>query len=488
MEEKITRPNTQQDAKEVKRQLKESPKPPTSRIRSSGSSQADAQEMAFKDNILKIEREARQAESDKELIYQMVNSTRALIKFRQAMYFKRVGKKRFKIVSVSSLSAIETNSLFIRWLDNIIKMWVKDKGFEKADAFNIGRYFSKEELEINAYPFPEFVIAPLKLRDDSVFGLLIFTKEDPWTNANLGPATRIIETFCHAYEALIGPAKIKRKTKSKAFIGWGIAAIIALAAFIPVPLTALAPGEVVAQEPVVVSAPIDGVIDEIEVAPNSFVKNGDLLFKYTATDLRNRVALAAKEVEVSSARLQQFQRSAFSDANSNRELVIAKSELDLKSAEYEYALDLLSKAEVKANSDGLIIFSDKDDWTGRPVSTGERIMRIADPEMVRLKIDLPVSDAIVLEEGARIKFFLDSDPLKPLEATLVSASYHATSDKAQGDVLSYKVNAKFEEQDLSPEHKRIGLRGTAQIFGEKVTLAFFVFRKPLAKIRQWTGY
>ena len=69
-----------------------------------------------------------------------------------------------------------------------------------------------------------------------------------------------------------------------------------------------------------------------------------------------------------------------------------------------------------------------------------------------------------------------------VEATLTSASFHATLD-ATGS-LSYRVKADFAANDDKP---RIGLRGTAQVHGEKVLLAYYLFRKPLSAIRQWTG-
>ena len=95
---------------------------------------------------------------------------------------------------------------------------------------------------------------------------------------------------------------------------------------------------------------------------------------------------------------------------------------------------------------------------------------------------MPVGDAIVLEEGARVRLYLDADPLNAVEAKLTSASYHAVPDAA--GVLAYTVRAAFESDATPP---RIGLRGTAQIHGERVSAFYYLFRKPLAAVRQWTG-
>ena len=73
--------------------------------------------------------------------------------------------------------------------------------------------------------------------------------------------------------------------------------------FYPLPMTALAPMEVVPREPFVVAAPIDGVIDTIVAAPNSMVKTGDVLVQYVDTVPRNQLQVAEQEVSVAEAKL-----------------------------------------------------------------------------------------------------------------------------------------------------------------------------------------
>jgi hypothetical protein len=109
-------------------------------------------------------------------------------------------------------------------------------------------------------------------------------------------------------------------------------------------------------------------------------------------------------------------------------------------------------------------------------------MQIADPQRVELRIDLAVDDSIVLEDGARVKVFLDSDPLSPKEAALTRATYHAQPNDV-GE-LAYQVTATFTDPAETP---RIGSRGTAQIFGAETTVFFFLFRRPLAWVRQTLG-
>ena len=63
----------------------------------------------------------------------------------------------------------------------------------------------------------------------------------------------------------------------------------------PIRLSVLARGEVAPQDPVLLRAPLSGVIDRIQVQPNQRVKAGDALFDLDATSLAGQFAMAARE-------------------------------------------------------------------------------------------------------------------------------------------------------------------------------------------------
>ena len=82
-----------------------------------------------------------------------------------------------------------------------------------------------------------------------------------------------------------------------------------------------------------------------------------------------------------------------------------------------------------------------------------------------------------------MRAFIDSDPLHPVDAVVRSASYEARP--IAGGSLAYQVNATLAADP--GEGLRLGIRGTAQIAGDEVPLAFWLFRKPLTTVRQWLG-
>ena len=154
--------------------------------------------------------------------------------------------------------------------------------------------------------------------------------------------------------------------------------------------------------------------------------------------------------------------------------------MEQKRAERDYARDLLARAEVRAPRDGIAVFADAERWTGKPVQTGERLMELADPRQAELRIDLSVGDAIALEPGSEAVLLLDSDPLRRHVARLERAAYEAQTTAA--GQLAYRLDAAFEEAP-----PRIGLRGTAKLYGDRAPLAYYLLRRPLVAARQSLG-
>jgi HlyD family secretion protein len=148
--------------------------------------------------------------------------------------------------------------------------------------------------------------------------------------------------------------------------------------------------------------------------------------------------------------------------------------------------DQFKRIDVLSPADGVVVFGDINDWLGKPVTTGERVALLADPKDAGVLVWLPVSEAINLEAGAELKLYLQVAPLKPLSAILTQTSYQAVLSPE--GISAYRLRAQLkpnnpEEQALA----RIGLKGTAKIYGQKATLGYYLFRRPLAALRELTG-
>lgn len=108
-------------------------------------------------------------------------------------------------------------------------------------------------------------------------------------------------------------------------------------------------------------------------------------------------------------------------------------------------------------------------------------MEIGNPADTELRIEVPVSDALTLQEGGDVALFLDGDPLTAVHAKIARANYRPSSNAESQ--LVYRVHASFADGIA----RRIGLRGVARVSAHDVPLAFYLFRRPIASLRQRFG-
>ncbi len=114
-------------------------------------------------------------------------------------------------------------------------------------------------------------------------------------------------------------------------------------------MTTLAPFEIGSQDELVIAAPIDGVIEAIEVEPNAAVVEGQVLVRLSDTMLRNKLEVAEREVAVAAARLTKTEQLAFADLRGRHEMGVTRTELALRTAERDFAKEILAKTEIRAS-------------------------------------------------------------------------------------------------------------------------------------------
>lgn len=434
--------------------------------------------------LLKVESDARDATTTRDLVFIMANETRKLTRARQVFVMLPGLKGGYEVQGVSSLPLVDRQAPLTIFIENILNRAAIDGGLAAFGPIEFPA--TGVDRTADAYPFRSLVWVPLQHGSKPVCGGLVLAREDAWADHDTVIAKRLAAAYAHAWLALKGPAR-RLRSKLKALSKWhaaAVAAVIAALFVIPVPLTALAPVEIIARDPYVVAAPIDGVVETVAVEANQPVKPGDLLIKLADTTLRNRVRVAEREVQVAEARLKQSNQVAFDDSRGMHDIGIARAELALKMAERDFARDLLAKTEIRAGRQGIAIYSDKRDLVGRPVAVGERMLEVADANMIEARIELAVADAIALAPGARVKLFLDSDPLSPFAAAVTRADYKAKA--GENDVVSFRVTAHLAG-DEGRALPRLGVRGTAQVIGRTVPLGFYLFRRPITALRQGLG-
>jgi hypothetical protein len=421
--------------------------------------------------FITLERQIRAAATSEALAYCMVNDAATLFGFRHAALIID-GRVR----AVTGVTVPDPHAPFVAFIERACKQLISKQHLQQAEVINAAWLDQQAQDDWLAFSAPEVVWTPLHDRQGQQIGGIWYARDQKWSESELLLAGQLADTGSHAWLAL-EPRQawhLPRKT-------WMLALVaVILVMLIPVSQSVLAPAEVVPRNGRIVAAPLDGVIAEFLVQPNQQVKTGDILVRFDSTTLKAQADVAERTLGVAEAEYKASSQRAFQDAESKARLDLLSAQVAQKKAERDYTLELLHRSEVRAERDGIAVFADADRWQGMPVRTGERLMELADPRQSDLRMELAVGDAIHFPADARIALFLDSDPLTRHEAQLERAAYEA--QPTPSGTMAYRLDARFTQKP-----PRIGLRGTAKLYGEQVPLAIYLFRRPLATLRQVLG-
>jgi biotin carboxyl carrier protein len=448
------------------------PNPPIQMVR------PDQPDPATLAGLLQYEGDLRRQASVDELVYFLANETRRIVPYDQLFVLREaMAADRFQVIAASSIAIVDRNAPLINAIET---GYAQRRKAGQTEAANIDAISWSDDPSIADYPFHNWHWQPLLDRGGKSFGGLLFARAAPWQEADAVRTARITETASHAWCALTANKPVRKLPRITMQKRRWIAAALIIAALFPVRMTALAPVEVVAARPYVISAPYAGVIAQINVAPNAIVKAGDPVLTFEDIKVRNDMQQAAEKVQVAKAKLERATSATFADAEQGRDIATLRAEYDLAKSDYAFAQDILRKSQITAPRGGMAIYSDRRDWEGRAVNTGDPIVQIADPKAISYRIDLPAKEQMRLQAGAPVKIWLDAQPLWALNGRITEASYQArpTAD----DILAFSITAV--PQGDAP---RIGSRGTAKVYGQWVPLAYSLLKRPIASARQFLG-
>jgi hypothetical protein len=417
--------------------------------------------------LLDLERRARDARGA-ELTYLIVNDTVQVVTYQQAALW-RAGD----LAAVSGVAAPEAGGPYARWLRGALSALAKQPAGEPV-ALEPGALGAEA-----AHWFPPHALfLPLPDPRGGLAGGLLLGRQDPFHPGEMQLLDAVGDTYGLALAATELPRKRAGRLPARRLLQAGAVLLAAAASFAPVRSSVLAPAEIVAAAPYPVRAPFDGVVDQIHVAPNAPVRKGDRLISFETTERRAKAEVAAKALEIARAEYAEASQQAFTDPQAKGKLALLQAKIDQARLESDYDNEMLARAEVAAPADGVAVFDDAHQWIGRPVSLGERIMVLAPPSSATLDIEVPVAEVVTFDPKAEIAFFPNIAPDHPASGRLDSVGY-AASVSADG-VLAYTARAS-----LATDALRLGLKGTAKIYGPRRPFILWVLRRPLAVAREW---
>ena len=429
--------------------------------------------------LLQLAERARQSATPEELRFVLVNETHTLAPYRQAVLLDAKGK----VLAISGIPLIDPQTPFVLWVQRLFASLENPPGQEPMPlSIQTAREALREEWA--EWLPPEMVILPLATGGERL-GWLLLARDEPFDDEEIQLLGHLMTIHAHAWSCHLKktPASWWRPLRAGRVRVAVWVVLLALLFLWRIPLSALAPGEIVAIDPEVVRAPMDGVVDRFHVLPNARVTPGQALFDLDDTVLVSRLHIARKNLAIAESEYQIASQQALLDARSKGRLAILRGRIEEKRLEAQGLEALLSQSRVTANRSGIALFSDPMGWIGRPVITGERILTVASEEEVEIEAWLAAGDLVPLAPAAETTLFLNIDPLHPQSGKLRFLAYEAVL-RPDGS-LAYQVRATLTGGATRP---RLGLKGMARIEGQEVPLLWWLLRRPLAEARQWLGW
>lgn len=430
--------------------------------------------------LLQLGQRARAVSTVQELGFVAVNETRSVLAYRQAALWLDGNVSR--VTALSGVPQVDPTAPYVQWLGRLFRALGPVPAPRVIEQATLPALLAEEWGSW----LPAHALAlPMRYGGLGPHGVLLLAREQPWREEELALAGELGALLGHALYALRPRERLWRKAWARLRtrkVLWRVLVALLVICAIPVRLSALAPAEVTPIDPFVVRSPLDGVIDRLKVVPNQPVKAGDLLFDLDATTLRSHYASARKAYEAAQEEYRQSAQLAVTDDKGKLEMAQRLADLQQKSVDMNYTADQLARVEVKAERDGVAVFADVNDWTGKAVVVGEKVLVLADPAHVELTGYLSVGDQIALKPGAEVTFYPKASPFTAYRATVDSVAYKATP--TDDGILAYRIKAHFAEGEQRPW---LGLMGTARVYAGRVPLIYYVLRRPLAALRQRLG-
>lgn len=429
---------------------------------------------------------ARAADSEQALLFVVANETHALLPYRSALVFT-LHHNETVLACASGLTSVDRRSAFGSWAEQVVQAFLPQL-FERQ---RLSAQHVPEHLRAAWHDYwPETVqVHPMSGAGGELLGMVVYITDQPWPEASVPMLNALhqMHGVClqnlraqkspfDFFKQLVDGRNLKtRKVLVRSLAG------LLLALLLPIRQFVIAPAEIISLDAIAVTSPVEGIVAELVAKPNQPVKKGDVLIRLDDTAIRNRLESARQALEVSRAEYLAGAHRAFVSSDKTAEAGVLKGRINERLAEVAFLEDQMGMLDIRASRNGIAVYGQENDWIGKPVSAGQRIMELADSAKVGVNAWVPVADAINMQSGEAIHVLLYADPLSPLSATIEQASYQAT--KSPDGVAAYRLRATLPPQDKV----RLGLRGNAKINGDWVVLGYFIFRRPLGAVRQWLG-
>jgi hypothetical protein len=440
--------------------------------------------------LLVLNDEIRKLTNIREFGFYATNETHHLIPYHTAYLWQPKAITGIDILAQSGIAEIDEHAPANQWLMATIK---KILGMPEATTIHqIENHPTRSDLlggDLNLFALDtqdEFadnlLWCPFLNKSNEIIGGLVLFRETPYTADEIKMIRWLIASYQYTWHTLQKQKRtnfLKHLKKRPYLIAIYVAILVIL--LFPTRLTVFGVGTVSPKDPVLINAPMQGVIKAFAVNPGEQVKAGQLLLTLDKVDLEADVEVSKRDYLLTQAKLRSAINEGFDSSASRSDIPLLRAQLAIDQAHLNYTTSLLQKTSVTSPTDGIVIFDSKEDWIGQPVQTGERILVVANPKRVEVKISLPVTNYIKMSVGDPGKFYLYGQ-LSPAPIVIKRLGYNA--EIMPNKILGYQLVADFVNKSDTPQ---LGSQGNVEVYGKRVPFFYYILRKPIQNSRRMLG-
>lgn len=224
------------------------------------------------------------------------------------------------------------------------------------------------------------------------------------------------------------------------------------------------------------SAPFDSKIEESLVQPGDFVEKGSLLARLADDDLKLELASLKSQLLRENNR-----RDAALRIRDVSESQIALQEMNRLKSDIELKSKRLSRLELRAPIDGIVVNGDLKELEGSPVELGQTLFEIGPLDKMRVEIAIPEEQIPYVEIGMEVVFRSDAYPLKQ-QSGKIKNIHPRTELRNDKSVFIAELSIANPNNQFRP-----GMSGQAKVFGKRCFLGWYLFHRPIEKMAIFVG-
>jgi RND family efflux transporter MFP subunit len=241
------------------------------------------------------------------------------------------------------------------------------------------------------------------------------------------------------------------------------AAALAFAVFVPLPYRVNANFIVRAEALLHLPAPYEGYLSAVQVRPGDTVKTGDLLLSLDQSDLRVERAAALAERQRFASEMERAEADQkLADLRAAR-AAYAQAQARVELIEYR-----LSRAEMRAPFDGVVVDGDLRERIGAPVKPGDVLMKVSRLAGLYVEMRVPERDVDLIADSKFAEVAFTTRPEDTFQVRIERIEPAAQVER-EGNV--FVVRGELVDGG-DAEWLRPGMSGIAKVESESRTLAW----------------